>query len=118
MAQANDLTPPIDAVVEKENVVFDYGQMMAAGATITSVVSITCAVYFAPSGITDPSPASRIIGGSSIVASPKTGAASQAVIQLVGTMVGGITYRLQCVVNTSDGQELSIWDHFPCQTPN
>ena len=114
VSQTNELLPPIDSSVEIETVTFDFGLILAPGVTITSVVSLTCQVL---SG-TDPNPASRLVGGAAIVPSPNTGLANQAVSQLVGTMIGGVTYRLQCVATSSDGQTISLWNHLTCQTPN
>ena len=53
-----------------------------------------------------------------IVASPNSGAAASAVSLLVGSMIGGTIYRLQCWCATSDGQTLSLWTHLMCRTPN
>jgi hypothetical protein len=119
VAQTNDLQPPIDAVVEEETVTFDYGLILAATASITAVVSMTCAISQSTSDeITDPTPQNRIIGPSFIATSPNSGLPNQAVSQLVGTMIGGIVYILECVVTTSDGQTLSLWTHITCQTPS
>jgi hypothetical protein len=112
MSQTNSLAPAIDATVEFETVTFDYGLILASGATVTSA-NVTCAVV---SG-TDPSPSSRVVGSSSNTTSLQTGAANAAVSQLVGGMVAGVTYRLQCVAATSDGQQLSLWTHLTCQAP-
>jgi hypothetical protein len=118
VAQTNDLTPPIDAVVEVETVTFDFGPIISAGVTI-SAPAVTCVVYNSSlDGVIDPSPASRLIGPAQVTKSPNTGLAGQAIAQLVGTMIGGLTYRLQCVVTTSDGQTLSLWNHLACDTPN
>lgn len=114
VSQTNELLPPIDSTVEIETVTFDFGLILVAGVTITGVTSLTCEVV---SG-TDPNPASRLVGSAAIVASPNSGGANQAVAQLVGTMLGGVTYRLQCVATSSDGQTISLWNHLTCQTPN
>lgn len=114
VSQTNQLLPPIDATVEIETVTFDFGLILVAGVTVTGISSVTCEVV---SG-TDSNPASRLVGGAAIVASPNSGGANQAVAQLVGTMLGGVTYRLQCVVTSSDGQTISLWNHITCQTPN
>jgi hypothetical protein len=114
VSQTNQLTPPIDADVEAETVTFDYGLILAAGVTVTSIASLKCEVV---SG-TDPTPTARLLGGATIGTSPNSGGANQATFQLVGTMLGGVTYRLQCVANCSDGQIISLWNHITCQTPN
>jgi trimeric autotransporter adhesin len=112
MSQTNPLSPDIDATVEFETVTFDYGLILASGATITSATT-SCAVV---SG-TDATPSQRITGSPSITTSLQTGASNAAVSQLVGGMVAGVTYRLQCVATTSDGQSLSLWTHLTCQAP-
>lgn len=114
MAQTNNLIPPIDEIVEEETVTFDYGILLAAGVVLTGAPTLTCDVY---SG-TDPAPSSRLLGAAAFVASPNSGASNAAVAQLVGTMVAGVTYRLQCVCATSDGQNLSLWNHLSCQAPD
>lgn len=103
--------PPIDPTVEKENLTFDYGPRLGAGVTITSA-TLTCTAII---GL-DASAASRLLGSSSIVASPSSGAPAGAVIQTVGTMVAGVTYQIQCVAQTSDGQALSVRMNLPCAT--
>jgi hypothetical protein len=114
MSQTENLYPPIDATIEEETVTFDYGLILAAGVTLTGTPTVTCAVY---SG-TDDSPASRLIGPPAFIKSANSGAANAAVAQLVGDMLAGVTYRLQCVCKTSDGQNLSLWTHLSCQAPN
>jgi hypothetical protein len=113
MSQTNTLQPPIDAAVEIETATFDYGLMLAPGATIVGTPTITCTVV---SGA-DASPGSRLVNSAQIITSPNSGVASQAVAQLVGNMVGGVTYKLQCVASISDGQVLSLWTHLSCVTP-
>src|SRR5579872_6288072 len=98
MSQGNDLTPPIDTTVEYEPIGFDFGPILDAGVTIVSIISVTCQVV---SG-TDPSPASRLTGPATIIASKATGAANAAVSQPIGNMLAWVRYRLQCVVQTSD----------------
>ncbi len=110
MAQAADLTPPIDATVEVETIAFDFGPALNSGVTISSVASLTCTVH---TGI-DATPSSRLIGTSAIIASKATGAANAAVAQNIGNMLAGVTYLLQCVANTSDGQKLSLWTRIAC----
>jgi hypothetical protein len=114
MSQARDLSPPMDAAIEQEIVGFDFGPALAAGVTITGVVNLACAVYRGA----DASPSSRLLGAPQLVASSATGAANSQVNQLFGTMVAGTTYRLQCLVTTSDGQTLSLWTHVASNAPN
>lgn len=115
MAQTNDLTPPIDSSVELLTLAFDFGLVFGAGETILSVVSLTCSNYI---GV-DPSPSSRLIGSPVIIASPKTGVMNGAVAQQVGSMIAGVTYRLQCVISTTatPSNILSLWAHFACVQP-
>ena len=113
MAQTADLTPPIDATLELETIGFDFGLALAATTTIASVQSLTCAVHKG----TDASPSSRLIGGTTIVPSKSTGLVAQAVAQNIGNAIAGVTYLLQCVVNTSDGQKLSLWARIACVLP-
>jgi len=108
MAQVADL-PPIDDD-EKVPVTFDFAPELAAGTTVVSVIAITCADTF---GI-DPTPSARIIGAPVLAPSPSTGAANQAVRQMIGTMIGLERYRLQCLANISDGQILNIDTHVDC----
>jgi hypothetical protein len=37
---------------------------------------------------------------------------------MIGEMVAGVTYLLQCVVLTSDDQHLSVWQHQDCIQPS
>jgi hypothetical protein len=114
MAQANDLTPPIDASVEFLNIGWDFGKILGPTVTITSVQSIVCSNHLG-SPIVDPSPASRLIGGSSIITSLASGLPSQAVGQQIGNCIAGVVYTLLCVVNTSDSQKPSIWTRYACK---
>lgn len=114
MSQTNTLQPPIDDAVEVETVTFDYGLMLASGVTLTGDPTVTCVTYEGA----DPGAASRLIGQAVFIPSPNSGANQTAVAQLVGQMVAGVTYRLQCVCPTTDGQNLSLWTHLSCQAPN
>lgn len=114
MSQAPNLMPPIDSSVEEEFVYWDFVNILTNGAVLTTIESVTCVVF---SG-TDPTPSARLIGSPGVVPSPATGAAACAVAQMVGDMIGGVTYRLQCVVNVSDGQVLSLWSRLLCSTPD
>ncbi len=119
MAATRDLSPAIDAVSEYLTITFDFGPMLASAVSISSIVSVTSAVYAgaANAGI-DAAPGSRLIGSPALAPSPATGLANQAVLQQVGSMVGGVTYTLQCVILTSDGSKPSLWTHLPCVTPS
>jgi hypothetical protein len=108
MAQAADLTPPIDATLELLLIGWDFGPALLPTVTITSVITTTCTVH---KGI-DGAAATRLIGGTTIVPSKATGIASQGVSQFFGLTLPGVVYTLYCQVNTSDGQKPSIWTRF------
>jgi hypothetical protein len=110
---ANDLTPPI-LTGETRTIGFDFGPIINAGVTISSVQSVTCTVHYG----TDASASSRLIGSASIVASEATGAASAGIAQNIGTMQAGVTYTLTCYVNTSDGQVPGIETHIGSIAPS
>ena len=103
--ETNVLAPPIAAGIEIRPVTFDFGLQLAPGVTITNIVSITAAVHY---GFADPAPDTRWQGDAVIVASPFTGAASQAVEQFFGAVPGATIYLLQAVVATSDGGTPSL----------
>lgn len=112
MSLAPALKPNIDPTVEEETVTFDFGLALNGNVSI-SVDEILCIAIVG----TDASAGSRLIGDPTVVASPTTGGFNQAVLQLVGTMLAGVTYQLQCVVTTSDGQTLSLRVNWTCATP-
>jgi hypothetical protein len=94
---------------------FDLAPWLPTGVTISSISSVSCAVY---QGV-DAGAASRIVGSPSVVASPSTSAAASAVLFKVGNNpIAGVTYRLQATIVTSDGQTLNPWAHQACQAPN
>jgi hypothetical protein len=108
------LAPAIDPTVEEESITFDFGPALGTGVSITSVDFTSCVVV---QGV-DPDAASRIINppAPALIASPATGAPNAAVVLLVGEMLAGVNYQLQCVVVTSDGQMLSLRADLPCAT--
>lgn len=112
MSQAADLSPAQDSTNETETITFDFGPTLAARETISSVVLMLCKAVVNPAK--DPAPASRLIGSYVIGQSPNTNAANAAVLQRVGTMIGGVTYQLQCVVYTSSQQQLELRVNLPC----
>lgn len=113
MARTPDLTPPIDSSVEQELMTFDFGPILATSETITTISSVSCDVFEG----SDTHAFDRLLASPVVAASPTTGAAAAAVVQSIGNMIGGTTYRLQCLVTTSLGQKLSLWTHLACQTP-
>lgn len=112
VAQTNALVPPIQPLVEQEVVEFDYGLTMAEGAKIVSA-EVTCTVY---SGV-DEAPATRLIGYLVVAVSTRNGRPAQAVRQMVGDMLDGVVYSLQCVANTDDGQKLALTTTLSCEAP-
>jgi hypothetical protein len=116
MSLSTVLTPPIDPTVEKETITFDFGPDLGPNETVVSIASITCSVVEG----TDATPSARLIGSPVIGTAlpPKgSGVANGAVLQFVGTCVAGVLYQLQCVVNTSAGQVLSLRGNLPCANP-
>jgi len=109
MSRSADLCPAIVAGVEQEYVKFDFGPGVAPGVTIDSIVAINC--YSLDNS--DPTPMSRILGGATIINSPATGQPGQALYQLFGNMIAGL-YLVQAIVQTSDGQTLSVEARWPC----
>jgi hypothetical protein len=107
MAQIPDLVPPIDAN-EKAYVAFDFSPEMTSGTIITSA-TVTCLSVL---GV-DPTPELRLLDYAAIAPSP-SGTQRQAVRQLIGEMVGGERYRIQCLAQISDGQIFNIDTHVDC----
>ena len=103
MAEIIALDPPIDAVVEEENVGFDFGQVLDPAVAIVAIAAMN--IYVIEGA--DPTPGMRILGSPLIVASPTTGVTMQCVIQRFGQMLDGVVYGLQCLVTTTDGQTLA-----------
>ena len=113
MSQGNDLSPPQDAGVELENIGFDFGPELAVGEYILSIQEITCT---ADSGF-DPAAQSHLGASNSIVTSTATSQPNAQVNTQVGGLLGEVTYLLQCVVNTSGLQRLSLYTHLAGKTP-
>jgi hypothetical protein len=118
MPQAQNTLTPIDAVLEERLVSFDYGLELTTGTVVTGVLDLTCTVV---TGV-DPNAQDRILSAPAIVdAAPLpfgTGVADAAVSVMIGEMVAGVTYLLQCVVQTTDSQHLSVWQHQDCIEPS
>lgn len=77
---------------------------LATGETISSV-AWTCAVADG----TDATPASRLIGASTI--------SGLQTLQQVGTMLAGVKYRIAAQATTSLGQILNLYSFVLCQDP-
>jgi len=82
---------------------FDFTTQLAVGETITGPPSVTISVK---SG-TDPSPSSHLIGAPSL--------SGNVVSQVIGTLVGGVTYLLIATVSTNMGGTRTITAHLPCR---
>lgn len=117
MPRGNDLTPSIDAVTEEVGIGWDFGNAMDSMVEIDQIVSTTSAVAES-SRVDDPQASTRLIGNPGLVPSVVSGVPSQAVAQLFGTAIEGVTYLLTAVVHTTDGQTLSCWCHYTCEEPN
>jgi hypothetical protein len=110
------LWPPIDAAGEEEFVGFDFGPALAPGVTVSGNPAVSCTVYSGSAG-DDPTPGDRLLASPAIVPSAATGAASAQVDVLIGQMVGGAMYLLQCAAATSDEQVLVITARLTCIAP-
>jgi hypothetical protein len=109
MSRAQDLCPPIVADVEEEYVRFDFAPGLQAGVTILAIEDVFC--YSLDNS--DPTPMARILSTPEIVDSPSSKLPGQAIIALFGDMIAGL-YLLQAIVQTSDGQTLSVEARWPC----
>lgn len=109
---------PLTSPSETAVVTADFGPMLAAGATITGVSTITMSVepnlYFPAQ---DSSAASRILGEPEIVASPTTGAANAAIAQRIGGLVAGVRYAIEIVGVASDGTAPVLWQYLTADYP-
>jgi hypothetical protein len=86
----------------------DFVNDLAVGDSIASSVW-TCSVA-AESTTNDPAPASRLSGTANVI-----GTASY---QRFHFTVPGVTYLLIANVTTTQGDQLELWSHVYCQTPN
>jgi len=82
---------------------FDYTNDLATGDTISSVSSVSLTVQTG----TDSNPSSHLVGSPSIV--------TPVVTQRISGLLAGVTYILQIVVNTTQGDTLSDWSRIPCR---
>ena len=105
---------PIDPG-EEEIITFDFAPAFSPGVTITGVTQMKASAI--ANATRDPNPQSRILSAPTLIASPTTGAALQAVKVLFGDAVAGVVYQLACVVTASDSQTLAIRWNLPCSQP-
>lgn len=112
MSRAPDLCPPIVAGVEQEYVTFDFAQGLNPGIIIASIVAVN---IFSLTG-NDPTPSARLLNAPAITTSPSSSLAGQAVYALFGNMIAGL-YLLQAIIQTTDGQTLSVEARWPCVNP-
>ena len=115
MSRAPDLCPPIVATVEQEYVQFDFAPGLADGATITGISGGSLGVFCYSLSGTDSAPMTRILSTPQIIASPSSKLPNQAVVALFGNMIAGL-YLLQAIIQTSDGQTLSVEARWSCVT--
>jgi hypothetical protein len=109
MSRAADLCPPIVAQVEQEYVQFDFAPGLKTGVTILAIVAVNC--YSLDN--TDQTPMARILSVPEVVDSPSSKLPGQAVVALFGEMIAGL-YLVQAIIQTSDGQTLSVEARWPC----
>jgi len=112
MAQIRHLQPPIDATPEIAAFVFDYGPQLRLNI-ITEVQQINIYVL---SGL-DPTPQARLVGSPAVIPSPLTGDPETAVKQLVGGMLDGVRYGMQCIVQSVSGEHLCSDRVLPARKP-
>lgn len=122
MPYGNDF-PAIDPQVERVTATFNFDPWLGIGVTVTSVVSVTASV--AQRSLTqDAAPQAIISGVPQIGPVPPmfpgvpAGLPGRAVLQQIANTQAGVTYLLQCLVLTSDGQELNLATHLPCNALN
>lgn len=121
MPYGNDFST-IDPAVEKVTLTFNFDPWLAPGVTVSSVVSVT-ATSAKQSFTLDPNPQAIVSGGPQIGPVPPAfpgvlpGVANRAVLQQVANCQPGV-YLLQCLVLTSDNQELNLAAHLPCTVLN
>lgn len=76
-----------------------------------SIVTSVWDVQIKPGSIgTDPDPGSRLVGPATIQGTKS--------LQLIGSMLAGVTYRLTAVTTTSAGQVLRPYSHVKCTSPS
>ena len=111
-ARQSDLTPSIIAEIEREKVIFDFGQFFYPPSV--SPIQIIQVDVLVDSGV-DTDLASRILSLPLLMGSPSTGANSLAVRVLFGNMLAGVVYIVRCAVETLDGQALSTEARWSCR---
>jgi hypothetical protein len=111
MPYGNNLSP-IDPTVEKVTVTFNFAPWFAAGVTVTSIASIT-ALVAEDSLAQDPNPQNVVFGSPQIGNVPGL-PANTAVLQQISGCVANVTYVLECLVGTSDNQELNLATQLAC----
>lgn len=98
---------PVD-VGEVISEAFDFVNDLAAGDSIASV-AWSCTVSAESTG-TDSAPATRMSGTPNIIGT--------ATYQRFAGMLPGVTYLLLATVTTTLGDQLKLWSHVYCSTPN
>jgi hypothetical protein len=98
---------------ESEIFSFDFVNELGSGETISSVSSITLAVFQG----TDNNPNGHLSGGSSIsgtTVSQRIGGSGAP----AGNMIAGVTYTFQITINTSLANILTLYSRIPCRAVN
>jgi len=99
---------------EQENNTFEFAPAFAPGvAVIITGASVKCSVV----QDSDPNPQSRVLDSPTIIASPSTGAAAQAVTVLIGNCLAGVVYQLWCQIASTHRQILIVRWNLPCSQP-
>lgn len=112
MPQGNDFSDAEST--ETVTNTWNFAPLLGTGVALTTPVTTTCALR---SGV-DSNPSSRLLSTPSIVSSPTTGAAAQAIRQQVSGLQPGACYILSATAATSDGQTLTVWAYQRGKTPS
>jgi hypothetical protein len=59
---------------------------------------------------TDPNPSSRLVGPPTILGTK--------VIQVAGPLLGGVIYRMRCVIMTTESAQPELYTHIRCVDPD
>ena len=107
----SNLTPSIIAGIEREKVIFDFGEFFYPSST--SPIQTIQVDVLVDSGV-DPDPESRMLGLPVLMNSITTGAVHLGVRVLFGNMLAGVVYIIRCTVETLDGHQLVTEARWPC----
>lgn len=101
--------PDFDPIEPDEEfaLAFDFTNYLVSGDSVASVVSWTCAVADI-SPAPDDTPSSRLSG------SPSVDATGKIVMQTVVGCLADVIYTMEALVDTVEGERLSLWAYQPC----